>query len=228
MFIAIPKEFFVPVLFSDEFNFNVDTNRMEYNTEKNKNLNTDSRRKLFDNDGQDVIVQSSMRKIEKDEYDKLDEHIKHVTDIFMMHIKKIECLKVSDDEINNSLNMHIGNFKKVYENHINMFSSMSKILTPSDIDGIVDNHVNRFIGIFEKHLKKLNCNNMTTKQIEKVLEEHIIKIKGILRKHIEKLNCSIINTSEECKLEKIIKERFIYSKPIFETIDNEFVNSVIK
>lgn len=34
MFISIPEEFFVPVLFSDRFTLNLENNNMEYDTEK--------------------------------------------------------------------------------------------------------------------------------------------------------------------------------------------------
>lgn len=34
MFISIPEEFFVPVLFSDRFALNLENNNMEYDTEK--------------------------------------------------------------------------------------------------------------------------------------------------------------------------------------------------
>lgn len=39
MFISIPEEFFVPVLFSDRFTLNLENNNMEYDTEK-KNIIT--------------------------------------------------------------------------------------------------------------------------------------------------------------------------------------------
>ena len=47
MFISIPKDFFVPVVFSDDFRYNSENNSMEYDTEYS-NLNSNSRKKLQD------------------------------------------------------------------------------------------------------------------------------------------------------------------------------------
>ncbi|MEG1287433.1 MAG: hypothetical protein RSD13_05210 [Clostridium sp.] len=40
MFISIPEEFFVPVLFSSRFKFNSENNNMEYDTDNEKIINS--------------------------------------------------------------------------------------------------------------------------------------------------------------------------------------------
>ena len=51
MFISIPKDFFVPVLFSEDFRYNLENNTMEYDTEMRSDMNSHiDREKIADID----------------------------------------------------------------------------------------------------------------------------------------------------------------------------------
>lgn len=64
MFISIPKSFFVPVLFSDEFTLNLESNNMEYDTNRKKSISYGYRTTI----GEDVNSQNNM--LNKDEFNK--------------------------------------------------------------------------------------------------------------------------------------------------------------
>ncbi|MBU3103280.1 hypothetical protein [Clostridium gasigenes] len=61
MFISIPKEFFVPVLFRDRFILNSENNNMEYNTEKTSAMEARYRRIDEENKEEQLKVEKEMK-----------------------------------------------------------------------------------------------------------------------------------------------------------------------
>ena len=61
MFISIPKEFFVPVLFRDRFILNLENNNMEYNTEKTSAMEAGYRRIDEENTEEQLKVEKEMK-----------------------------------------------------------------------------------------------------------------------------------------------------------------------
>ncbi|GAB6167984.1 hypothetical protein JCM1393_04440 [Clostridium carnis] len=230
MYLAIPKDFFVPVLFSEEFNLNEDTQQMEYDSDFKNSYRSMSRSKLFDLDDTDVNeeIKCKTRNDFNEAEEKLDAHISKFTENFLNHVNKVDCLKLSEGEAKNKLNMHIANFKKVYDIHIKRFEDLPEVLSPADIDGIIDNHINRFTNVFNKHLEKLNCNDFSKDVIEKLLSDHIKHMREVLRKHMEEVNSIIINRRDVCEKGIDVKNNFDNNDKIYSIIDDEFSDEMTK
>lgn len=115
MLISIPKEFFVPVLFSKEFRLNEETGQMEYDTEKrcnsikeNINVDLDMVRKLT---------------ISKDGIDEVKKEMEILLDKSFESINKVVNILTPDQikkmNIEDLVDVNINKFKENYKLYLN-------------------------------------------------------------------------------------------------------------
>ncbi|MDZ7543150.1 hypothetical protein GNF83_18630, partial [Clostridium perfringens] len=119
MFISIPKEFFVPVLFSEEFRYNFESNTMEYDTEETTNeeeIFKNSRKRLADidyiEDKKDTeeteeSVEDNLKNVENE---IIEDFILRYIKEFMRYTEELKEYRASDsdeEEIINQLNFHV-------------------------------------------------------------------------------------------------------------------------
>lgn len=241
MFISIPKEFFVPVLFSEEFRYNFESDTMEYDTEitinEDENKFRRSRAKLAD---LDYIENKNYRRETEDilskeakniEDEVIEEHILRYIKGFMRYTQELReegRLNITEEELINQLNLHVNKFKKLYQNYMSVTSNFRKQLSESDIDGMVDYYIGEIEDIYNRHLKSLNCENLNDKSIENVMNEVINDAKRVLKEHIENLNYKVINKKDKHVECEDLGNKFEYEANMYDSIDNELVKDMKK
>ncbi|MCR1952409.1 hypothetical protein NSA50_15375 [Clostridium sp. DSM 100503] len=237
MFISIPKEFFVPVLFSEEFRYNFETDSMEYDTErKTSDFSVpNSRAKLADieysisrNSRGEIeeVLKSELKNIEEE---IIEEQIANYIKGFMRYMEELReagCLDMSERERLKLLNSYVRKFRELYNNYKNVISNIRRPLSKSDIDGMIDYYIGKIEDIYNQHLASLNCKNLNYNSIEKTINEVVNDAKDILKEQIKNLNCKLINKEEFCKNDKELKESFAHDSDMYNTIDNEFVQEI--
>ncbi|WP_195262805.1 MULTISPECIES: hypothetical protein [unclassified Clostridium] len=237
MFISIPKEFFVPVLFSEEFRYNFETDSMEYDTErKTSDFSVpNSRAKLADieysisrNSRGEIeeVLKSELKNIEEE---IIEEQIANYIKGFMRYMEELReagCLDMSERERLKLLNSYVRKFRELYNNYKNVISNIRRPLSKSDIDGMIDYYIGKIEDIYNQHLASLNCKNLNYDSIEKTINEVVNDAKDILKEQIKNLNCKLINKEEFCKNDKELKESFAHDSDMYNTIDNEFVQEI--
>ncbi len=109
MFISIPKEFFVPVLFNEDFRYNFETDSMEYDTERKTSEFSvpNSRAKLADieysisrNSRGEIeeVLESELKNVEEE---IIEEQIANYVKGFMRYMEELReagCLDMSERE----------------------------------------------------------------------------------------------------------------------------------
>ncbi|MGL5380653.1 hypothetical protein [Clostridium sp.] len=240
MFISIPKDFFVPVLFTDKFELNLENNNMEYDTQKRViDLEpSDSRKKLMDMgdkannmgnkapENKMIIKKKDISEMSSEE--KLNYHIEKATGIINMHFKKLDCLKLSETQKNTLRELHLSKFKKNYNMHSKIFDEFKHVLTPVEIQGLIDMHENKFIKIFNKHRDKIACLGISEDEIQKILDWHIKHFKELVMKHIKEVNCNLANKKEIEIGIKAVENNFEYMGNQLGSIDDEYINDISK
>lgn len=236
MFISIPKDFFVPVLFSEEFIYNFESNTMEYDTEETKNeeeIFKSSRRKLADIDyiedkkereETEEIVDYNLSSIE-DEI--IEDFILRYIKEFMRYteeLKEYRAFDSNEGEIINQLNLNVKKFKNIYNEYINLIYNTRKPLSKSDIEGVINHYIGEIHDVYDEHLNSLNCQEIDYDHIENKVEEVVDDTKEILEHYMRELNYS--NKDDKCKKHKDVGEEFEYSANIFNIADNEFAKEM--
>ena len=234
MFISIPKEFFVPVLFNEDFRYNFETDSMEYDTERKTSEFSvpNSRAKLADieysisrNSRGEIeeVLESELKNVEEE---IIEEQIANYIKGFMRYMEELReagCLDMSERERLKLLNLYVNKFRELYNNYKNVISNIRRPLSRADIDGIIDYYIGKIEDIYNEHLASLKCENLNYDSIEKTINEIVNDAKEILREQIESLNCKLINKEEVCKGNKELEESSKYDSDIFNMMDNEFV-----
>lgn len=236
MFISIPKEFFVPVLFSEEFRYNFESNTMEYDTEETtdeEEIFKNSRKRLADidyiEDKKDTeeteeIVEDNL-KIVEDEI--IEDFILRYIKEFMRYtedLKEYRDFDCKEEEIITQLNFHVNEFRNLYNEYINLIYNTRKPLSKSDIEGIIDHYIGEIHGVYDKHLNSLNCKKIDYDHIENKTEELVNDAKDVLEHYMRELNYS--NRDDECRKYKDVGAEFEYSANIFNIADNEFTKEM--
>ena len=234
MFISIPKEFFVPVLFSEAFRYNIETDSMEYDTERQTREFSipNSRAKLADieysisrNSRGEIeeLLKSELKNIEEE---ILEEQISNYVKGFMRYMEELReagCLDMSERERLKLLNLHVNKFRELYNNYKEVISNIRTPLSKADIDGMIDYYIGKIEDIYNEHLASLNCKDLNYDAIAKTINEIVNDAKEILREQIKNLNCKLINKEEVCKIDKELEDDFKHESDMYNTIDNEFV-----
>lgn len=243
MFISIPKEFFVPVLFSGDFKLNNENNNMEYNYERK---NVEYNEVLFNNVSRDYLSDT----INLDKYEELrhdeeftksnfdnikdkeieEQIIKYIYGFmrFIKELKEANCLGNNEKESTNLVNNYARKLKDVYNMYKNEVLRVRRPLTPGDIDAFIDYYIEKISDIYNKNLAELNCKTLNYDTIEAVIDDILNDARNILREQIENLNCMLVNRRVECKSEADLNNSFKNSANLYNKIDNEFVNSTLK
>ena len=236
MYISIPKEFFVPVLFSEDFRVNLEKNSMDYDTEKQEEIPLDlSRDKLFDlnslgnrSDSETIIIEEVLSKEDKLIQDQIVDYIKGFM-MFINELKSNNCLGKDEEASSIELvNYYAGEIKNIYNDYKNLIESIKTPLHQSDIDGIVHEYINKIESVYNENLKRLNCKNLNYDSLEEVIIRIIDDARKILREQIININCKINNEESYCKNSKEIENKFNNSEKFFNEIDNEFVKEISK
>lgn len=235
MYISIPKEFFVPVLFSENFRVNLENNSMDYDTEKQEQevQNDLSRNKLLDlnsfgnrSDSENIIIEEVLSKEDKLIQDQIIDYIKGFM-MFINELKLYNCLGKDEEASSMQLvNYYAGEIKKIYNDYKNLIENMKTPLHKSDIDGIVDEYVNRIEDVYNENLKRLNCQNLNYDSLEATILRIIDDAGKILREQIIDINCKINNAESYCKNSKEVENKFKDSEKFFSELDNEFIQEV--
>lgn len=236
MYISIPKEFFVPVLFSEDFRLNLENNSMDYDTKQEQEIQSDlSRNKLFDlnslgnrSDSEAIIIEEVLSKEDKLIQDQIIDYIKGFM-MFIDELKSNNCLGKDEEASSMQLvNYYAGEIKNIYNDYKNLIESIKTPLHQSDIDGIVHEYTNKIENVYNENLKRLNCKNLNYDSLEEVIIRIIDDARKILREQIVDINCKINNEESYCKNSKEIENKFNNSEKFFSELDNEFVKEVSK
>lgn len=242
MFISIPKEFFVPVLFSNDFKFNSENNNMEYNYERKS---VDYNKFSSNNVSRDYL--SDTINLDKDEEIRVDEGftanyfenikdqeieeqiIKYIYGFmrFIEELKEANCLGNNEKESTNLVNNYARKLKDLYNMYKNEVLRVRMPLTAGDIDAFINYYIGKIADIYNENLAELNCKTLNFDSIESVIDEILNDARTILRDQIENLNCMLVNKSVECNSSIDIEGSFKNSGNIFDKIDNEYVNATI-
>lgn len=231
MYISIPKEFFVPVLFSEDFRLNLENNSMYYDTQKHEeNYDILSRKKLLDldslgnrSDNEPIIIEEILSEEDKLIQEQILDYVRGFM-IFLNQLKSANCLGQDKESASIELvNYYAGEIKKVYNDYRNLIKSIKIPLHPSDIEGIVHEYINKIEGIYNKNLERLNCKNLNYDAIEAIMLDIIDDARKILRKQIIDINCKLNNEEESCKNYNDIENKFNNNEKFFNELDNDFV-----
>ncbi|MDU5110311.1 MAG: hypothetical protein E6248_07670 [Clostridium sp.] len=242
MFISIPKEFFVPVLFKGDFKFNNENNNMEYNYERKS---VEYNEVLVNNISRDYL--SDTINLDEDEELRHDEEftknyfenikdkeieeqiIKYIYGFmrFIEELKEANCLGNNEKESTNLVNKYARKFKDVYNMYKNEVLRVRRPLTPGDIDAFINYYIGKISDIYNENLAELNCKTLNYDSIEAVIDDILNDARNILRDQIENLNCILVNKRVECKSSADVEALLKNSGNIYNKIDNEYVNATI-
>lgn len=233
MFISIPKDFFVPVLFSEDFRYNLENNTMEYDTEMRSDMSSQiDREKIADidyinNKNQDAEFTTDYIDNIKDR--GIDALVINYIKSFMKFIYELEeanCLGKSITDIVKLLNYYGRSFINLYNDFINEISMVRMPLSSADIDGFIDHYIGKLEDIFNKILEEINCPGLDYDAIEATITNIADDARNILKEEIRNLNCNLVNRQSSCKSYNDIENAFKEGSNIYDTIDNEFVDEM--
>lgn len=233
MFISIPKDFFVPVLFSEDFRYNLENNTMEYDTEMRSDMSSQiDREKIADidytnNKNQDAEFTTDYIDNIKDR--GIDALVINYIKSFMKFIYELEeanCLGKSITDIVKLLNYYGRSFINLYNDFINEVSMVRMPLHSSDIDGFIDHYIGKLDDIFNKILEEINCPGLDYDAVEATITNIADDARNILKEEIRNLNCNLVNRQSSCKSYNDIENSFKEVGNIYDTIDNEFVEEM--
>ncbi|MGG7057796.1 hypothetical protein ACQPUZ_05800 [Clostridium tertium] len=235
MFISIPKEFFVPVLFSEDFSYNFQSDTMEYDTAvRSITSNISNRQKLADIDFINDIRQDgefTTNYIENIKDKEIEEQLIDYIKGFMKFINELKnanCLGKSEDEIIKLINYYARGFRKLYDDYIKEISNVRRPLYTADIEGFIDHYIGRLEDLYNRNLAELNCENLDYDTIEMTIDEIVNDARNILKEEIRNINSNLVNRESSCKSYNNIEKAFMESDNIYNTIDNEFVQEMSK
>lgn len=235
MYISIPKEFFVPVLFSEDFRLNFETNSMEYDTEKCENDNSSSRSKLLDIDfieyrgeGKPIVIEEVISKGDNLIQDQILDYIKGFM-LFINQLKTANCLgKDEEGATIRLINYYANQIKEIYNEYRNLIKTIKTPLHESDVNGIIEEYIGKIEDIYNNTLKSINCKNLNYDAIEAVIVDIINDARNILREQIYDINCNLINEKKQSKNYKNIEEKFKENENMYNMLDNEFLQEIKK
>ena len=232
MFISIPKEFFVPVVFSEDFRYNSENNSMEYDTEAKRTIiNRDKLKDLDfidDTRQEDEFINYYKNNIVDKDIE--EQTIKYIISFarFIDELRAANCLGKTKAESIELINYYAKSFRELYEDYKNLISEVRLPLSSSDKEGLIDKYIGKLADIFNESLKALNCKNLNYDIIEETIDNLLNDAREILKEKIRNINCEIVNKEEVCKSNKEVEENFAKAENMYETIDEEFLKEIKK
>lgn len=233
MYISIPKEFFVPVLFNEEFRYNFQSNTMDYDTEiEIKEEQVESYRwKLADKECTEENcprnkIEERQEEIQNIEDKIMEEKIASYMQAFMIYIVALEesCEKESKEEKLKKSNEYANRFRQIYEEYRKVILDIKEPLSDADKESLVNYYMGEFEEMYQEHLASVECKEEDYQYISKAINEVLDQTRRILKESINILNDEIIRKQNNQKAE----EKFKYESEIYSQIDNEFSNESIE
>jgi len=234
VFISIPKEFFVSVLFNEEFRYNFESNTMDYDTEiEIKEEQVESYRwKLADKEYSVESYQGNETE------ERLEEEIQNIEDkimeekiasymkAFMIYIVALEesCEKESKEEELKKANEYANRFRKIYGEYKKVISDIKEPLSDVDKESLINYYMGEFEAMYQEHLASLKCKEEDYQYISRAIDEVLEQTRRILKESINTLNDDIIRKQNNQKVE----DKFKYESEIYSKIDDEFSNESIE
>lgn len=237
MFISIPKDFFVPVLFSENFRYNFENDAMEYESDSKESSNGFDRQKLHDLDYIDDTRQDGeftaeyMENMININDKRIEDQISNYTKSFMKFIgelKKANCLGKSEADSIRLINYYAKSFRDLYNNYKNLIKTIKAPIYPADAERIIDEYMGMIEDIFNKSIEELNCKNLNHDVIEAIIEEIADNAGEILREAIRNINCEFINRKISCKSKEELNDAVKRQGQIYNIIDEEYVREMVK
>lgn len=232
MFISIPKEFFVPVVFSEDFRYNSENDSMEYDTEEKKVIfNRDKLQDL------DFINETRQEEDFIDYYkdniadkDIEEQTIKYIISFvrFIDELKAANCLGKTKIESIQLINYYAKNFRELYEDYNKLISDVRMPISTADSEGLIDKYIGKLADIYNENLKELNCKNLDYDMVEKTIDNLLDDAREILKEKIRNINCRIVNKEDTCENPKDVENAFNKGENVYKAIDEEYLNEIKK
>ena len=237
MFISIPRDFFVPVVFSDDFRYNSENDCMEYDTDLSNSKYNINRRMLMDlnsegNSREDSgFIAEEMENLININDKKIEEQTSNYSKSFMKFIEELKeegCLDKNGVNIKTLVNYYAKSFRELYNSYKDLISNVTMPISSSDEDQIIDEYIGKLEDIYNKNLKELNCKNLTYDYIEPTLNEIFDNAREILKEEIRNINCDLVNIRSVCNKPEVIRNEFNKNENIYNKLDDEFVMEMQK
>lgn len=234
MFISIPKEFFVPVLFNEEFRYNFESNTMDYETEseiKEEQVESCRWRLADKEDSVEAYHGNETEEIQEEEIQNIEdkvmeEKIASYMKAFMIYIAALEesCEGKNKEEELKKSNEYANRFRKIYDEYKKIISEIKEPLSDVDKESLVNYYMGEFEAMYQEHLGSLKCKEEDYEYISRAIEEVLEETRKILKESIDALNDEIIRKQKNQKLE----DRSKYASEIYNKIDDEFSSESIE
>ena len=234
MFISIPKDFFVPVVFSDEFRYNSDKDAMEYDTEYKTFENKNNRQKLQDLDyrGEDTgFTAEYLENLINIDDKEIEEQILNYSKSFLKfleELRKANCLDSNKSDTVKLVNYYAKSLRDLYNNYKNLIVNVSMPISSADENQIIDKFIGELEDIYNKNLADLNCKNLNYDTLEATLDQLFDDARDILREEIRNINCELVNVRSTCKNSDEVKNKATEVERIYQKLDNEFLMEMKK
>lgn len=237
MFISIPKDFFVPVVFSDDFRYNSVNDSMEYDTDYNNSKSNTNRKMLQDLEPLDStrsdsnITAEYMENLININDKKIEEQTSNYSKSFMKFIEELKeanCLDKNGVNVITLINYYAKSFRELYNKYKDLISNVTMPISSSDEDQIIDKYIGSLEDIYNRNLKELNCKNLDFDYIEPTLNEIFDDAREILKEEIRNINCDLVNIRSVCKKPEVIKNQFDMNEKTYNKLDDEFVMEIQK
>lgn len=237
MFISIPRDFFVPVVFSDDFRYNSENDSMEYDTDLRNSKYNINRRRLQDLDSVGDTREDSgftaeyMEDLININDKKIEEQILNYSKSFMKFIeelKKANCLDKNGVNIRTLINYYAKSFRELYNNYKKLITNVRMPISASDENQIIDKYIGELEDIYNRNLKELNCTNLNYDYIESTLNEIFDNAREIIKEEIRNINCELVNVTSTCKSPQEVENKFNKVDKTYDKLDNEFVMEMKK
>lgn len=233
MFISIPKEFFVPVVFSDNFRYNIANDAMEYDNCNRSEKN--NRKSLHDLDNVDYsradgeftaeymenLINIDDKMIENQVLNYSKSFLKLIEDL-----KKLNCLPDNNRDVIKIVNSYAKGFRDLYNDYKEIINNVSMPISEADENQIIDKYIGEIENMYNKSLQELNCKNLDYNLIEPTINQIFDDARNILKEEIRNINCNIVNRRQSCKNSEEIKSEFNEGDKIYQKLDNEFITEM--
>lgn len=237
MFISIPKDFFVPVVFSDDFRYNSESDAMEYDSDYSNFNNKNDRKKLQDLDyidyrGEDTGFTAEYIENLINIHDKMiEKQILNYSKSFMKLIEELKmanCFNKTGFDVTKVINFYAKSFRDIYNDYKQLISNVSMPISAADEDQIIDKYIGSLENMYNKQLAELNCKNLDYDTIEATMKEIFDDARDVLKEIIRNINCNLVNIRSTCKNAKEIENQFNNAEKTYDKLDNEFVMEMKK
>ena len=134
MFISIPKDFFVPVVFSDEFRYNNENDAMEYDTEYKTFESKNNRQKLQDLDyrGEDTgFTAEYLENLINIDDKEIEEQILNYSKSFLRfleELRKANCLDSNKANTVKLVNYYAKSLRDLYSNYKKLIVNVNNLI----------------------------------------------------------------------------------------------------